>query len=260
MPEFSWYKLIQKRQRGQTCEICCGACQGSIPLCEGCRKQLPWITQSCVSCGEPVPATTSHCSRCVVAALPFSQVIIPLRYSFPLNQWIGTYKYREMPGMAHWLGALLAETIRDRIQQRPDTVIGVPMHPTQQRKRGYNQSTLLARIVARKLELPFSNTLLIKARSTAHQRSLNAATRRQNLQNAFVASEDNNHQNNKHQNNNHLRGKHIALIDDVVTTGATSAEIATCLLEAGAVSVSLWALAKTPMANPLPLGRHAFFL
>lgn len=230
-------RWCQRIPRPQTCEICRAHCPGTLPLCAGCHSQLPWIRHGCNSCGEPVTQRQSRCERCSASPLPFAHVAIPLRYAFPVDEWIGAYKYRELPGMVNWLAALLADHLlcQPNPATHPTLVIGVPMHPAQQRKRGYNQSILLARQVARIMELPFSSQLLQKTRATAHQRTLNAATRRLNLQDAFGVKDAACH------------GQHIALVDDVVTTGATSAEIAHSLLNAGAASVSLWALAKTQL-------------
>lgn len=158
--------------------------------------------------------------------------------------------------MAHWLAQLLADEIRRRSRIVPSVVIGVPMHPQRQRHRGYNQSLLLAHAIAKHLTLEFRGDLLRKTRATAHQRTLNATTRQLNLQNAFEVTEA---LKGKRRTLSGVKGQHIALVDDVVTTGATSAEIAQCLLKAGATGVSLWALAKTPMHTPQPSGRHVFF-
>jgi ComF family protein len=189
----------------------------------------------------------SLCLRCQQHSLPFTEVIIPLRYTYPVDQWIGFYKYQSMPGMAHWLSLLLLAHLEQRLQRRPTLITGVPMHPQKQRERGYNQSLLLARQLARALDLPFEARLLQKPKVTSHQRTLNAASRRLNLQGAFNVRE---HRGWGRAKPLPIEGQHIAVVDDVVTTGATSAEIAQCLLGAGAASVSLWALAKTPLHTP----------
>lgn len=287
MKHFDLAKRLQHwLQPGPTCELCQSEGHGALPLCPGCYAQLPWIKKACNSCGEPIAHAQSLCARCEQFPLPFTDVIIPLRYGFPVDQWIGALKYQERPGMAHWLAHLLANEINQRAHTAPTLVIGIPMHPQRQRQRGYNQSHLLAREVAKVQRLEFRTDLLRKTRATAHQRTLNAAARRLNLQNAFEVTEPmqgrrsvfarslfNNGKmasadfataaasasKGKSSTCNAgatLEGHHIALVDDVVTTGATGAEIANCLLNAGAASVSLWALAKTPMHTPTPLGRH----
>lgn len=279
--------LLQKASRRITCEICQAVCRGNIPLCAGCHDQLPWNHHPCRSCGEPLPATHSLCGRCQQSPLPFAHVVIPFRYSFPVNQWIGAYKYREMPGMVQWLAALLSDHVLRSKQQSPTLVLGVPMHPKQQRKRGYNQSLLLARQLALLQQVAFNDSLLIKTQSTQHQRGLNAAARRHNLQNAFSVIDEGNtlsaqgrdwlrvqseriirifatdkgaaHRVTNATGARTVKNQHIALVDDVVTTGATSAEIAQRLLDAGALSISLWALAKTPLHNPATdSGSHIF--
>lgn len=265
-----------------TCELCQSESNGVLPLCAGCYTQLPWIKKGCTSCGEPITHSQSLCARCEQFPLPFTDVIIPLRYGFPVDQWVGALKYQERPGMAYWLAQLLASEINRRAHTRPTLVIGIPMHPQRQRQRGYNQSLLLAREVAKVQGHEFRSDLLRKTRATAHQRTLNAAARRLNLQNAFEVTEPVQGWRNVFARSLFagkitsaesaastgnasignagatLEGHHIALVDDVVTTGATGAELANCLLNAGATGVSLWALAKTPMHTPNPSGRHVF--
>lgn len=237
------------------CELCHADGAGTLPLCEGCYTQLPWITVGCMSCGEPLPHNSKvllprapasldiarHCTRCEQAPLPFTDTIVPLRYGFPVDQWIGALKYQERPGMADWLAQLLGGEIERRWHTVPTLITGVPMHPQRQRQRGYNQSLLLARALARRLQLPYVPDVLEKSRATRHQRTLNAASRRLNLQDAFRVTR---------KLSGKIAGQQIALVDDVITTGATSAEIAKVLLNAGATNVCLWALAKTPMHTP----------
>lgn len=244
----------------QTCEICRQKCRGTLPLCSGCRAQLPWIQHGCTSCGEPVRVRQRRCSRCEHQPLPFAEVIIPLRYAYPVDQWVGFYKYQSRPGMAGWLSQLLQDHIEQRWQHTPTLMSGVPMHPRKQRERGYNQSLLLARQLARAFKIPFDAQLLEKHKITSHQRTLNAASRRLNLQGAFRIKEGKrslmDRLGGQPAERHQIQGQAIALVDDVVTTGATSAEIAQCLLEAGAASVSLWALAKTPLHHPAGSGSH----
>lgn len=248
-------------QLRQTCEICRAGCQGTLPLCCGCRAQLPWIEQGCISCGEPVSARQRHCPRCEQHPLPFAEVIIPLRYAYPVDQWIGVYKYQSRPGMAGWLSQLLQDHITQHWQHRPTLITGVPMHPRKQRERGYNQSLLLARHLARAFKIPFDAHLLEKHKVTSHQRTLNAASRRLNLQGAFRIREIKSLRRDLRwvSEGDRIAGQTIALVDDVVTTGATGAEIAQCLLDAGAASVTLWALAKTPLHLPAGSGSHMPF-
>lgn len=257
-PERLLSALNAYRRLPQPCEICRAECHGPLPLCHGCRAQLPWIHQACESCGEPVSARRRHCPRCEQHPLPFADVIIPLRYAYPVDQWIGFYKYQSRPGMAGWLAQLLQEHIQQRGRQRPTLITGVPMHPRKQRERGYNQSLLLARQLAHALKIPLAAQLLEKHKITSHQRTLNAASRRLNLQGAFRVRESRRLilDGRRRPAGDHICGQDIALVDDVVTTGATSAEIAQCLLEAGASSVSLWALAKTPLYIPTDSGSH----
>jgi ComF family protein len=109
------------------------------------------------------------------------------------------------------------------------------MHPRRQAQRGYNQAFELARDLAKTLELPCRADLLQRVRQTTAQEGLDAAARRRNLRGAFTCPKP-----------EQLEGQHLALIDDVMTTGATLNEASRTLLAAGAASVQVWCVARTP--------------
>lgn len=113
----------------------------------------------------------------------------------------------------------------------PDCLIPVPLHPSRFRARGFNQALELARPIAAKLRLPLCPGWCRRVRDTAPQRLLDAAERRGNLRGAFAATEN-------------VRGRRVALLDDVLTTGATLHEAASALKKAGAAWVEVWVLAR----------------
>ena len=116
-------------------------------------------------------------------------------------------------------------------------MLPVPLHPRRLRERGFNQAWELARRLARQLQLPARADALLRHRDTGQQAELPAAQRWQNVQKAFMPDP---------QHGRHLRGQHVALVDDVMTTGATAYAAALAAKEAGAASVALWVAARTP--------------
>jgi ComF family protein len=116
----------------------------------------------------------------------------------------------------------------------PDLVIPVPLHPARLGERGFNQSLEIARLVTKRLELETDWRSVKRIRPTPPQTGLSEKERRRNLRAAFSISGD-------------LRGRHVALLDDVITTGATLSELSRLLMRQGVERVDLWALARTPM-------------
>jgi ComF family protein len=131
------------------------------------------------------------------------------------------------------LGRLLAGEVRDRLVDRPERLIPIPLHPARLRERGFNQAALLTRQLARQLEIPWDADTLSKRRPTVDQRGLDRRTRQRNLRDSFASR-------------TLPAGCHVAIVDDVITTGATCQEAARTLKQAGAGRVDVWALARTP--------------
>jgi ComF family protein len=179
-------------------------------------------------------APGTPCGDCQRRPPPFDAAFAPLRYEYPLPQLIGAMKFRGRLAPARLLGALLAEALAGRAEPLPEVLIPVPLHPSRLRERGYNQALEIARALARHCPLPVAPRLLIRQRPTRPQSELSGRERRRNLRGAFVP----------------LPGvrlpDHVALLDDVITTGTTLAELAKVLKGQGVRRVEAWAVARTP--------------
>jgi len=133
-----------------------------------------------------------------------------------------------------WLADCLATTIKQHPRYAlPQALIPVPISTLKRLKKGYNQTEMLAVFLSNSLNIKIENQLVTKTRDTTAQAQLNAKERKKNLNAAFSVV-----------NNNY---KHLAIVDDVMTTGATAAEIAKVLKAAGVEQVDLWVLARTPI-------------
>jgi ComF family protein len=130
---------------------------------------------------------------------------------------------------ARLLGTLLAEQLSKT--QLPDCIIPVPLHPSRYRERGFNQSIEIAKTTAKVLHIPVDVSICIRHRDTPHQTSLTAKQRRSNIKNAFTVLKP-------------VKGLHIAIVDDVMTTGSTVRELANSLKKAGAKCVDVWVCAR----------------
>jgi ComF family protein len=147
---------------------------------------------------------------------------------------IHAFKFGGRRALAGPLGDLLAES-GGRIPPGPsiDLVIAVPLHPSRERQRGFNQATLLARRLGRRWELPVAHDVIRRATATTPQTELDAEARRENVRNAFVLRRP-----------AAVAGRHVLLVDDIMTTGATVGECAACLRRAGAASVGVLTVAR----------------
>jgi ComF family protein len=156
--------------------------------------------------------------------------VAALRYQAPVDRLVLDLKYHRKLDRSRVLGELLAARLGD-LDVRPNAILPVPLHRTRLRERGYNQSLEIARVVAARLRLPLLSNAAVRVRATTAQAALPLARRARNVRNAFAASAD-------------LKGLHVAIVDDVMTSGHTVGALAKALRRAGATSVSVWVVAR----------------
>ena len=197
----------------------------------------------CLGCGRAVLPQRLFCEDCVpkLPKEPFFQQIpleegsltvgAPLPYQEGFRQTLHRLKFQEERALAKPLAALMAQAV-GQWGREFDGVVWVPMSPKKLQQRGYNQSQLLAKALAKELGLPWW-TLLEQARETATQHNLTRAQRADNVRGAYRARAE-------------AAGQRLLLVDDIVTTGATLRACAQALYEAGAQSVGAVCAARTP--------------
>jgi ComF family protein len=218
----------------QLCRYCGGDAQ-RLALCTGCEAALPWIAQACPGCALP----QNHdglCSRCLKKPPPFDSAWAAFRLEAPVQQGIHGLKYHAGFLQAGMLGRLMAEKLGRRAQPLPELLIPVPLHRTRLMRRGYNQALELARAFKRTLAITLDADAATRLRATPDQIGLTAAQRRRNLHGAFKVDAS-------------VADKHIALLDDVMTTGTTLAELARAARKAGAAKIEVWAAARATKAG-----------
>ena len=175
---------------------------------------------------------TGICGQCQQRPPAFDDIAAALLYETPVDKMLCALKYRQRLYFARTAAGVIADTVLARGQKKPDLLCAVPMTRRALRRRGLNQSAFIARFVSRALGIPLRVTLLNKVRDTDQQSTLSARERHKNLIKAFHC---------KHC----LDGQHIALIDDILTTGSTANEISKILKAAGAARVDIWVCART---------------
>lgn len=185
-----------------------------LDLCEVCHADLPW--------DEPVEGA-----------------ITALRYEYPVDDLIRRLKYQGVIANARVLGVLLAEFARERAPALPRLLVPVPLHAARFRERGFNQAVAIARYAGRLLEIPVARHAVKRVRDTASQTALDRAARRDNVHGAFALA-------GERQLRRLREAGHVAILDDVMTTGSTLQELRGVLLSAGVRRVDLWAVARAP--------------
>ena len=212
-----------------TC-LLCGATAQLRPLCPGCLGELPWHTQPhCPQCATPTPAG-QVCGACLKRPPAFDRTVAALAYTFPLDRLIPRLKYHGRLPIAPALGECLAQAAEPHSQ--PDRLIPMPLHPTRIRERGFNHATEIACVVGKQLGIRLDTTSCHRIRDTPPQMGLKHDARRRNVRGAFTCS-------------GKVEGQHIALVDDVMTTGTSLDELAATLKRAGAREVTCWVVART---------------
>jgi ComF family protein len=232
---YSW-SFFERLRWPASC-LLCERPGASHPLCAACTADLPLNRQACPRCALPLPAGQAVCAACLAAPPLQSRTQAPLRYEFPVDHLIAGLKYHGRLAHAPLLGILLRDHVLATGAALPDLLLPVPLHHQRLAERGYNQALEIARPVARATGLALETRLLQRVRATAPQMSLDAGTRARNPQGAFALDTGRLEQLG--------RPAHVALIDDVMTTGATLAEIASLLQQAGIARIEFWAVART---------------
>lgn len=214
-----------------------------IPICEPCLQELEPVPEPlCGCCGRPLFASIAPAARAESAAAPHTELCCRLCrahfyafdgarsfavYNRALSEAILLLKYEQVVPLADWFGARLAQiAIQAGRDWQADVVVPVPLHRDRRRERGYNQAELIARSVARRLDLPFSSRLLIRTRPRPPRLVLSRAEHWKSVRGAYATSDG-----------VKIDNRRVLLVDDVLTTGATLDSCSRALKKAGASAV-----------------------
>lgn len=229
-----WLKVGRKMASfwlAQPCSLCLAPAAGDAGLCDGCLADLPWHTEAaCPRCALP-SMQGLLCGHCLAHTPAFDRTIAALCYGYPLDCLIQQYKYGQQLALARTFAALLTRHSA-LLNARPDVLMAMPLHPQRLQERGFNQSNEIAKHLSRDLNIPLLGHVCHRIKLSPPQATLPYKQRRDNMQGAFACS-------------SRLDGLHIALVDDVMTTGASFEALAKTVKKAGAREVSCWALART---------------
>ncbi len=214
----------------QRCALCACAC-GEACLCDACLDAIATRPQACPRCALPSPAGVA-CGRCLVHPPAWDAAVAAGLYAFPLDRLVQRLKYGADLPLASALGGQLADAVAGAgAPSRVDAIVPMPLAAARQRQRGYNQAREIARAVARATGLPLEGGLE-RSRHAVPQAALPWRERVRNVRGAFATSRS-------------FTGRRIALVDDVMTSGATAAAAAAAIRRGGAARVEVWVVART---------------
>jgi ComF family protein len=208
--------------------VLCGARSASDRLCEPCAATLPRLPpERCARCALPLPSGAT-CGACLASAPRYDRVVAAHPYAFPVDALVHSYKYAGDLTLAPLLGRALAAHLTADV----DAIVPMPLSASRLKARGFNQAQELARHLGDALRVKVLTEACRKVAETPPQAALPFSERARNVRGAFVCDAD-------------LRQMRIAVVDDVMTTGATVNELARNLKRAGATHVSVWVVART---------------
>ncbi len=240
---YKWLNIDQFR-RGIITN--CQFCQGSLGpkasecagVCKYCLAALPFIKHACFACSLPLTSGSSDrvlCGQCLANPGPQHRSVSCFEYHFPLPEIMYALKFRRELTYTRALSELCAERIRQLYQgdNLPELVIPVPLHPRREFERSFNQSELLLKPITKQLEVKIAPRMVRRLKYTEAQASLKNKDREKNVQGAFEWIDL-------------PKQKHIALFDDVMTTGATLQAMTKGLKGSEVERIDFWSLCRTP--------------
>lgn len=212
------------------CEVCHLALTKPHPpsgICDHCSRYFAPLPR-CQRCGLPTPFDVAECGECLKHPPKWRRLYCVADYQLPLAQYVHRLKYERQFWQANKLASLLAP----RIETPAQVITFVPLHWGRYLRRGFNQSELIARSLSRQLNVS-CQPLFKRVRATPQQQGLTKLERKRNLNRAFLL-------------NGEIVADHIAIVDDVLTTGSTVQHLCELLLEAGVKSVDIYCICRTP--------------
>jgi ComF family protein len=229
-------RLLAASQRlPSLCAVCRG--WGTQRVCDACIERFAVRSARCLRCALRVPEGVRLCGACLTDPPPFALTLAAVDYDHPWDGLITQFKFHGALDLAPALMQRLLSAFEQGNMPSPTLLLPVPLSRERLRERGYNQAWELARRLGRALHCEADARLLLRVKDTPHQLALPTDRRAGNVRAAFAVEP---------LRLAELRGRSVTLVDDVMTTGATVAELARVLLQAGAAEVSVWVVARTP--------------
>lgn len=220
-----------------TCILCDISSHRKQDLCLKCESGLPWLQKACPRCGLPfkgIYENVHECGQCLQNLMPFDKTIALFYYKKPIDNMITALKFANKLIYAKIFGDLLGEKLQEhyKYNKLPELIIPVPLHKKRLQERGFNQALEITRPIAKKLHLSIDFKSCQRIKYTKPQALISSKERLENIKKAFVV-------------NKKFHAKHVAIIDDVMTTGNTVKELSKALRCQGVRNIDVWCCART---------------
>ena len=232
----NWFDIIQYSLLSTSCILCNKPGMKHIDLCVACYNALEKMEDRCYCCANPFAIHNSAprlCGKCQKNLPAFNKTYSPFIHQGTIRYLINQLKFNGAYKNSRLLGLLLANYL-EKNAELPELIIPVPLHSNRYKQRGFNQTHEIAKTIAKELNVAINISCCQRIKNTPHQISLTAKQRLKNIKNAFLIT--------KLPSVNH-----IAILDDVMTTGATANELARLLKSAGINRVDVWLCARAKM-------------
>ncbi len=216
------------------CLLCRLDGSSSRDLCDACAEDIARNSLCCPRCALPLATPALLCGECLQREPPFASAFVPFVYGHPVDLLLTRFKFSRSLAAGRVLAHLWLDAYSASCVDLPEAIIPVPLHRSRLRERGFNQALEFAQPLSTALGIPVRADLLMRTRATSAQSDLDAVARRRNLRGAFEMA------------NVAECPSHVALVDDVMTTGTTVRECAGVLRKGGVSRVDVWAIARAP--------------
>ena len=218
-----------------TCLCCMHKSNLPFDLCAYCYHQLPWVKERCYQCATPLTKEYLHilCEKCHESPPPFDAVKVLFEHTFPIDKMISKFKFGHMSLYANLFGTLMADQVLHHWYQdkaKPTKIVPMPLSDRRYVKRGFNQAFEIAKVVSRKTNIPIARHVATRIKPTLSQATLSKRKRAHNVKSAFLVEP------------NTL--EHIAVIDDIFTTGHTVRALSVALQETGIQHIDIWCVCR----------------
>ncbi|MFT5392711.1 MAG: ComF family protein [Gammaproteobacteria bacterium] len=230
------WALLTEMLLPSSCVACADIGAGGA-LCRACVGEFARAAKACAQCALPIAHNTEKCLVCRTRPPAFDGAVAGFLFEPPMSTLIHKFKFGGALAVGRALGVALGDRLHAQLIASqftlPEVLVPVPLHSTRLRERGFNQATVLAKPLARELRLDLELRVARRVGAAVAQSTLQSREARgRNIRGAFLI------------NSNALAGARVAIVDDVLTSGATANELAAVLTDAGAASVQVWALAR----------------
>jgi ComF family protein len=220
----------------KNCILCGLRSDTTLELCKICYQSLPWLHNACYQCGVHLENMheSIRCRKCIISPPVFDRVCAMFNYDFPLNKIISQLKFKTKLACGKLLGQLLLQQYQTwyTLESVPEAILPVPLSSIRLRQRGFNQVLEILRPLILATKFPLLDDVCIRVKNTKPQTSINMKYRKRNLLSAFRLLRP-------------IRYSHIAIVDDVFTTGSTISAVSIILRNVGVQQIDIWCICRT---------------